>query len=95
MNTEPHKPECGTCGVCGDYYGKDLCDYEQDVDDYSEDVQAELECWNDDDGPVCQWCWKSKRDGLVADEQQDMLWSSLNNGHPDLFGEDMRWFWEG
>lgn len=85
----------GTCHVCGDYVGAvDLHDYEQDVDDCSETVQAELEDWNDDHGPACQYCWEGERDGLIANEQADLLTASLATGTPDLFSEEMRWFWE-
>ena len=85
----------GVCFVCGEYCGKDIYDYEQDLDDCSESLQYALNDWIEDNVPACQWCWEAERDSLIADEQADLLAISLATGTPDLFSDEMRWFWIG
>ncbi len=83
----------GVCYDCGEYVGQSGFEFEQDVDNCSEVIQSQLIGWIEDDGPVCEDCWTNERDSLIAAEQQELLSLSLATGTPDLFGDDMRWFW--
>jgi hypothetical protein len=83
----------GQCFICGEYVGQSGFGYERDTDDCSESVQYALNEWDEDNGLACQWCWEQERDSLIADEQADLLSASLATGTPDLFSDEMRWFW--
>lgn len=83
----------GTCDCCNKYVGKDGFEYLQDTDDCSDDIKQLLVKWDQDIGPACQYCWETKHDNLIRDEQKDMLSMSLLTGKPDLFSDDMRWYW--
>ena len=83
----------GQCFVCNEYVGRPQLDYEQDLDECSANVIRQLAEWDENNGPACQWCWENERDGLIANERQDLLSTSLATGTPDLFSDEMRWFW--
>lgn len=83
----------GTCGCCNEYVGQQAFDFEQDTDDCSDETRRLLEEYCEDNGPVCQDCWENERDNLLAEERAELLSVSLATGTPDLFSDDMRWFW--
>lgn len=83
----------GTCGVCNEYVGQSAFEFEQDVDDCSPETIEILADFVEDDGPACQWCWENERDSLINSEHGDMLSVSLATGAPDLFSDEMNWFW--
>lgn len=89
-------PDCysmGTCGCCNEYVGQSGLEFEQDIDDCSENTIELLAEFVEDDGPACQDCWENERNSLIIDEHAELLSTSLATGTPDMFDNDMRWFW--
>lgn len=85
----------GTCSACSEYVGQNGFEYEQGVDDCSEDTQAALEDYDQNNGPVCEYCWENERDSLIGDEREDVRQLAWAKGTPDLFSDELRWFWIG
>lgn len=76
-------PECymnGTCDCCCDYVGG------------VEIVEVKPEEHNDFNY-VCVYCKEYHDEQREELEHNDLLWASLATGEPDLFSDDMRWFW--
>ena len=83
----------GTCCCCGEYVGQDGFVHEQDIEDCSDAIKQELIEYDENYGPLCQWCWNSKKDELIKEEHEDLAWRAFAFGEPDIFSDAMRWFW--
>ena len=82
-----------TCCCCSEYVGKDGFDYERDMDECDESILQELAEYDENNGPMCQYCWEAKRDDLIKEWHEDLAWRSFAFGEPDRFSDAMRWFW--
>ena len=65
-------------------------EYYFDDDDMNKSARVML-----DDGytDVCEDCIGEKARQIEEEDHEDLLWASLATGEPDLFSEEMRWFW--
>ena len=81
------------CCCCGENVGKDGFNYERDTNDCNEGMLRQLAEFDENNGPLCQWCWEAHRDELIKEERDDLAWRSFAFGEPDRFSEAMRWFW--
>jgi len=68
--------------VCSDCYTTcDYCgEYSKNISEYEEEY-------------LCEYCIEDKKEQKEQDEQNDLLFQSLATGTPDMFSDDMRWFW--
>jgi len=68
--------------VCSNCYT--ICDccgeYSKNISEYEEEY-------------LCEYCIEDKKEQKEQDEQNDLLFQSLATGTPDMFSDDMRWFW--
>lgn len=72
--------------LCYECYGSGLCsccsEYHKDLHKYEEDY-------------LCEYCIEEEEEQKKRDGREELLFLSLSTGKPDLFSEEMRWFWEG
>ena len=70
--------------ICYECYSANICDYcgeyETDLHEYEEDWQ-------------CASCIEEAEEQKERENQEELLWASLATGKPDLFSEEMWWFW--
>lgn len=85
------------CECCNEYVGADDLDqldprYENGDDRTYQDKAAERLL---DDGydAVCSCCLEGEANNIELEERADMLSAFLATGMPDLFSDEMRWFW--
>ena len=68
--------------VCSDCYT--TCDgcggYCQDISEY-------------EDQYLCEYCLKDQKQQKEQDEHETLLFVSMTTGTPDMFSDEMRWFW--
>ena len=96
-------PECisaGTCDCCNEYIGES-----EMVALYQVESESDLARRNEfvlptvreliDDGfdCVCSYCLDDRIEQREQSGEDDILWESLTTGKPDMFSDDMRWFW--
>lgn len=90
--------ECYTariCDCCGEYVGTDDTtylggEYSFDDDDMNKAARVMLDAGYTD---VCQYCIAEEARQIEEEDHDDLLWSSLATGEPDLFSDEMRWLW--
>lgn len=85
----------GTCSCCDEYIGKgDLFylggEYAFD-DDYKNKAARKMSDDGHDD--VCEGCLECQAEQIEQEDQEDMLFASRTTGVPDMFSDEMRWFW--
>ena len=88
---------CGVCGCCDEYVGTDDLiylggEYSFDDDNMNKAARAMLDGGYSD---VCQDCIGEAARQIEEEEHDDLLWASLATGEPDLFSDEMRWFFTG
>ncbi len=85
----------GMCDVCNEYVGaSDLTSMNDGHDtDNQHILNAEIQMIQDGYEYVCSDCLDYTAKQLESDEQGDLLSLSLATGTPDLFSDEMRWFW--
>ena len=70
--------------ICNECYNSNICsccnEYETDLHKYEEE-------W------LCASCIEEAEDQKGREDQEELLWASLATGKPDLFSDEMRWFW--
>ena len=85
----------GICGCCNEYVGKDDVIYLGGEYGFDDDYMNKAAKTMLDDGysDVCEGCIGEMARQLEEEEHGDLLRSSMATGKPDLFSDDMRWFW--
>lgn len=70
--------------LCYECYGANLCfccgEYDTDLHEYEEN-------W------LCTSCIEDAEDQKEREDRGELLWTSLATGKPDLFSDEMKWFW--
>ena len=79
-----------TCCCCSEYVGKDGFDYERDTEECNESIIQQLVEYDENNGPMCEYCWEAKRDDLIKKWHEDLAWRSFAFGEPDRFSDAMR-----
>lgn len=79
-----YNPDCDVDEIfCESCYSSGLCDcgsWSEDIQEYGDEF-------------LCPAC-RDYRDGEKEQENQhDLLWAALTTGTPDLFSDDMEWYW--
>jgi hypothetical protein len=91
----------GLCDCCGDYAGEAniIALYQTESDSQlaqenkyiypaiRELIDKHFDC-------VCQYCLDAKANDLEDQDKTDLLWLSRTTGKPDMFSDEMRWFWD-
>lgn len=79
-----YNPDCGEDRIFCEYcYSANLCDcgcWSDDIQKYEDEYLC----------PNCREHWDKEK---LIEQQHDLLWASLTTGTPDLFSDDMRWYW--
>ncbi len=92
----------GMCGCCNEYVSSDDLVYldnegkwNKGSDRFEEEYKnkAAISMLEDGLDDVCTECIKSRAGEIERDEHEDMLFQSLATGKPDMFSDEMRWFW--
>lgn len=88
---------CGICGCCDEYVGTDDLIYLGGEYSFDDEImnKAAREMLDDGYSGVCQDCIGEKAGQMEEEDHEDLLWASLVTGQPDLFSDEMRWFWNG
>ena len=87
----------GECECCGEYVGKDNIFYtggEYNFDDEYKN-KAAREMLDDGYSDICSGCLDCKASQIEQDEHGELLFQSLATGEPDMFSDEMSWFWGG
>lgn len=86
----------GLCDCCGEYEGQEniVCLSNGDFEnDYQQ--KAAYQLIDDSHGYVCKDCLEWNTQGVIKDEQDDLVHSAFCTGKPELFSDEMRFFWGG
>ena len=86
----------GTCSCCDDYVGSDEITYLGGEYNFDDDYmnKAAREMLDDEYSNVCDNCLRYRAEQIKEQEHTDLLQQSLLTGTPDLFSDDMRWYWD-
>jgi hypothetical protein len=72
--------------LCSECYDSGLCsccsEYYKDLHEYEEEY-------------LCEDCIADAEEQKIREDQEELLFVSLTTGEPDLFSDEMRWFWGG
>ena len=71
--------------VCGECYSAGMC---ADCGEY-----VGVDVLNENATDVCPDCIEYQDEQGEQDEQEDMLFNSFATGTPDLFSNEMQWYW--
>lgn len=85
---------CGTCDCCSEYVNPDDIINTRTYageDDYKNKAAEQMD--DDSQGYVCSGCLEDAAVQVEQDEHQDLLHASLCTGKPDMFSDEMRWYW--
>ena len=68
--------------ICSDCYTTcDSCgEYSRDIMEYEDEY-------------LCEYCVEDRQQQKIFEDQRDLLFQSLATGTPDMFSDEMRWFW--
>jgi hypothetical protein len=81
-----YNPDCGVGEIfCQDCYSTGMCD----CGSWSEDIQE-----YGDDEYLCPDCREYRDKEKLREQQHDLYWASMTTGIPDLFSEEMNWYWD-
>lgn len=85
----------GVCGWCDEFVGQDDVFYLGGEYAFDDDYKNKAARKMLDDGytDVCGGCLDYQAGQIEQDEHFDMVWASMTTGTPDMFSDDMRWFW--
>ena len=92
----------GICNCCDEYAGKDEVVYLDNEGKWNQGSErfeneyknkAAISMLNDGHSDVCSGCLDYQAEQIEQDEQEDLLFQSLATGKPDMFSDEMRWFW--
>lgn len=70
--------------LCSECYSSGLC---YCCSEYTKDLQEYEEEW------LCEYCIEDAKRQKEEEEHDELLWTSMAMGKPDLFSDEMRWFW--
>ena len=86
----------GTCRCCDSYLGNEDLIYLIEYCEHTEQgymLKAAKQMIDDEYSDVCEGCLIQKAEEIENEEHGDMLHLSLMTGEPDMFSDEMRWFW--
>ena len=92
----------GYCECCNEYVGSGEIVYLDNEGKWNQGSErfeneyknkAAISMLNDGHSDVCKDCLDYQAGQIERDEQKDLLFQSLATGKPDLFADEMRWFW--
>ncbi len=87
---------CRTCECCDSYVGSDNIIYTGTYaaeDDCENKAAEKLESGGYQ--YICEYCLEYRAVEIEQGERQDLLHESLCTGKPDIFSDEMKWYWNG
>jgi len=70
--------------LCYECYGAGICgccgEYNKNLQKYEDDY-------------LCEYCIADAEEQKETENRRELLWTSLATGQPDLFSDEMRWYW--
>ncbi len=76
--------------LCSDCYYLGQCDC---CNEYDKTTTARTRPDNQEEDYMCDGCVEDLEEQEEQEEQTDMAFSSFLTGDPDMFSNEMRWFW--
>ena len=92
----------GTCGCCNEYVGSDDLIYLNNEGKWNQGSErfedehknkAAVSMLEDGYSDVCSGCLDWKAEQVETEEHEDIVHASFMTGKPDMFSDEMRWFW--
>ncbi len=92
----------GTCGCCNEYVTQKELIYLDNEDKWNQGLErfeneyknkAAISILEDGLSDVCIGCVDWRAEQIEQDDHKDLLFQSLATGKPDMFSDEMRWFW--
>ncbi len=84
----------GTCGCCDEYVPEGELLYLGEPLGFVEYMdKAVKKMLVDGYFDVCFGCLECQAEQIEHDERDDLAWSAFTTGRPDIFSDEMRWYW--